>query len=95
MLYSNNPNAVKKLFRVPVTNISPARLNAYVKTDKSYMVETIKINPYNSFKFGIYLPDGRPLVFSIPDTKSPEPPNPALQVSALFSMRRLGPEIKN
>ena len=88
MLYSNNPNAVKKLFRVPVTNISPARLNAYVKTDKSYMVETIKINPYNSFKFGIYLPDGRPLILSIPDTKSPLPPNPYLQITALFSLKQ-------
>lgn len=88
MLYSNNPNSVKKLFRVPVTNISPARLNAYIKTDKSYMVETIKINPYNSFRFGIYLPDGKPLVLSIPDTKSPVPPNPYLQITALFSLKQ-------
>lgn len=95
VIYSNNPNTTRKLFKVPITDISPPSLNSFAKLDKCYMAQVIKITPYNSFKFGIYLPDGRPLVFSIPDTKSPEPPNPALQVSALFSMRRLAAESKN
>lgn len=88
IIYSNNPNSTQKLFRVPVTDISPVTLNAFVKLDKTYMSQNIKISPYSSFKFGVYLPDGRPLILSIPDYKSPLPPNPYLQISVLFSLKK-------
>jgi hypothetical protein len=89
VIYSNNPNTTRRLFKVPVTDITPSSLNSFVKLDKCYMAQIIKLTPYNSFKFGVYLPDGRPLVFSNKDTTSPLPPNPSLQVSALFSLRRI------
>ena len=89
IIYSNNPNSTQKLFRVPVTDISPTTLNAFIKLDKTYMSQSIKLSPSSSFKFGVYLPDGRPLILSIPDTKSPLPPNPYLQISVLFSLRRI------
>lgn len=89
LIYSNNPNSVRKLFRIPVTDISPPSMNSFVRLDKCSMTQIVRISPYNSFKFGIYLPDGRPLELSISDTSFPTPPDPALQVSALFSLKRM------
>jgi hypothetical protein len=88
-IYSNNPFSVRRLFRIPVTDITPASLNSFLKLDKCYMAQIVRFTPYSSFKFGVYLPDGKPLLFDTPDTESPTPPNPDLQVSALFSLRRL------
>lgn len=89
IIYSNNPNSTRKLLRVPVTDINPSSLCAFLKLDKTYMSQNIKLSPSSSFKFGVYLPDGRPLILSIPDTKSPLPPNPYLQISILFSLKRI------
>lgn len=88
-MYSNNPKTKRKLFKIPVTDSSPPYINSFVKLDKCYMSQTIKLNPSDNIKFGIYLPDGRPLVFSTKDTSSPVLPNPSLQVSALFSLKRI------
>lgn len=89
VIYSNNPNATRRLFRIPVTDHSPPSINSFLKLDKCYMAQIVRITPYNSFKFGLFLPDGRPLEFDINDTTSPTTPNPALQVSALFSLKKL------
>jgi hypothetical protein len=88
-IYSNNPNSTRKLFRVPVSDISPSSISGFVKLDKTYMSQVIKLSPCSSFKLGVYLPDGRPLIFSIADTKSPLPPDPYLQLSILFSLKQV------
>jgi len=87
--YSNNPNATKKLFRVPVSDFSTAIDDAFLTLDKSNSLQTIRINPFGNFKFGIYLPDGTPLTASKSDTTSPYVPNPFLQYSAVFVIRRI------
>jgi len=89
VIYSNNPNSCKKLFRIPVSDISPSSLNSFLTLDKCYMAQNVRITPYNSFKFAIYLPDGKPLEMSIEDNLPPQTPDPSLQVSALFSLRRI------
>lgn len=89
VIYSNNPNSTRKLFRIPVSDISPASLNSFLTLDKCYMAQMVRLTPYNSFKFGVYLPNGEPLELSIPDTVNPASPDPALQVSALFSLRKI------
>lgn len=89
VIYSNNPNATRRLFRIPVSDHTPPSINSFLKLDKCYMAQIVRITPYNSFKFGLFLPDGRPLEFDINDTTPPTAPNPALQVSALFSLKRL------
>ena len=89
IIYSNNPNSSRRLFRIPVTDISTPSLNSFLTLDKCYMAQMVRITPGSSFKFGVYLPDGRPLEFSIPDPAPPVIPDPELQVSALFSLRRI------
>jgi len=87
--YSNNPNANKKLFRVPITDFSIQADDAFLTLDKSNSLQTVRINPFGNFKFGVYLPDGSPLTLFMNDTESPYPPNPYLQISAVFALRRV------
>lgn len=87
--YSNNPNSTKKLFRVPVSDLSTQADDAFLTLDRSNSLQTVRINPFGNFKFGVYLPDGNPVSFYSNDTESPYPPNPFLQVSAVFALRRI------
>lgn len=87
--YSNNPNATKKIFRVPVSDFSISSDDAFLTLDKSNTLQTIRINPFGNFKFGVYLPDGSPIVSSNSDTTSPFAPNPFVQFSAVFALRRI------
>ena len=87
--YSNNPNSTQKLFRVPVSDFSTQADDAFLTLDKSNSLQTVRINPFGNFKFGVYLPDGSPLTFYQSDTETPSPPNVFLQVSAVFALRRI------
>lgn len=80
---SNNPNARKALFKVPLDddNITSNFIEL-----KSPMIQSIKFKPNDNFRFAIYTPSGELLTYSDNDTVSPAPPSPLLQISALFSM---------
>jgi hypothetical protein len=88
-IYSNNPNAKQTLFIVPMSDNTPPSVNSFLTLDKSSMFQTIKFSLYHNLKFKIRLPDGTPLEMTTDDTISPNIPNPNLQVSALFSVRRI------
>ena len=88
-IYSNNPNSFRKLFKVPVTDISVPYVNSFLTFDKSSMLKIIKFNPNKNFRFGVYLHDGRAWEPEEIDTNSPTIPNPNLQTSALFLLRRI------
>lgn len=87
--YSNNPHSTKKLFRVPITDIAFQSDDAFITLDKSNSLQTVRINPFGNFSFGVYLCDGSELKYSLNDTESPYSPNPYLQVSAVFALRRV------
>jgi len=89
IIYSNNPNTSRRLFKVPITDISSSSSNSFIKLDKCYMAQIVKLTPNNSFKFGVYLPNGKPLILAMTDNMSPLSPNKSLQISALFSLRRI------
>lgn len=90
-IYSNNPNARRKLFRVPITDIVSSTLDSFITLDRSYLAQIVKVNLYRDFIFGVYLPNGQPLVASTSDTSSPVQPDRNLQISAIFALRRLPP----
>jgi hypothetical protein len=87
--YSNNPNAIKKLFRVPISDFSTSEDDAFLTMDRSNSLQTIRVNPFGNFKFGVYLPNGDTLTTSLKDTVGPYPPNHFLQISAVFALRRI------
>jgi hypothetical protein len=89
VIYSNNPNSSKMLFRVPITDVPNPVNSTYIKLDSRGAVQTIKFKPNDNLKFGVYLCDGTPFETFIKDNKPPKKPNPLVQISALFSIKRI------
>lgn len=89
VIYSNNPNSTRMLFRAAIDDIPNPVVSPFVKIDGDGMVQTVKFKPNDNFKFGVYLPNGEPLQTVEFDNLSPDSPDPLLQVSAMFSLKRL------
>lgn len=89
VIYSNNPNSTRMLFRAAIDDIPSPVISPFVKIDGDGMVQTVKFKPNDNFKFGVYLPNGEPLQTVELDSFSPDSPDPLLQVSAMFSLKRL------
>ena len=89
IIYSNNPNSTRRLFRAIISDISNPDSTPFIKISGNGMVQTIKFKPNDSFKFGVYLPNGEILNTLFPELLSPSTPNPFIQISALFSLKRL------
>jgi hypothetical protein len=89
VIYSNNPNSKRMLFRAVIDDIPNPLISPFIKIDGDGMVQTVKFKPNDNLKFGVYLPNGEPLTIVEIDTVSPFSPDPLLQVSALFSIKRL------
>jgi hypothetical protein len=87
IIYSNNPKATRMIFRVAIDDISNPELVPFIKL-KSDMIQTLKFRPTDNFRFGVYLPDGSLFSTIYPENYSPLEPNPLVQVSALFSIKR-------
>jgi hypothetical protein len=87
IIYSNNPKATRMLFKVAIDDISNPEIVPFIKL-KSEMTQTIKFRPTDNFRFGVYLPDGSLLSTIYPENLSPLEPNPLIQISALFSIKR-------
>lgn len=89
VLYSNNPNSTKMMFRVPITDVPNPVNSTFIKLDSRGVVQTLKFKPNDNLKFGVYLSDGTPFKTLLDDTPSPMKPNTLVQISAIFAIRRL------
>ena len=89
IIYSNNPNATRVLFRCPIKDVPNPVNSTFIKIDGSGMVQTIKFRPNDTLFFGVYLPNGQVFTTILSETVSPELPNPVIQISACFSIKRL------
>lgn len=86
---SNNPNVTKNImFRVPIIYTFHSREVPFIIADGHGMVQTLKFKTKDAFKVSVYLSDGTLLPLG-EDTVSPYPPNPHLQISLCFGIRRL------
>jgi hypothetical protein len=86
---SNNPVVQKNImFKAPmVYNYHPNEA-AFITLDGHGMVQQLKFKPNDSFSFAVYLPNGE-LFLTEEDYKSPSEPNPLLQITACFGIRRI------
>lgn len=91
VIYSNNPNTVSAMFRVPITDIPSPLVSSYIKLDGDGMVQTVKFKPNDTLLFKVKMLNGQ--LFSTVDQEffSPLPPNPAIQISACFGIKRIMP----
>lgn len=95
IIYTNNPNATRALFKVPVDDIIDPLISPNISIDAKGMVQTIKFKPNDHFKFSVYLQNGELFSTEEKDYFSPSAPNPDVQISATFAIRRVVTEYDN
>jgi len=88
MMVTNNPNAKEALFRIPMHLY--LKDESFFTLDKCKTVQTISMKLDDSLHFSVCLPNGEPLILRDEDYKSPCAPNPFLQISATFGLKRRG-----
>ena len=88
-IYSNNPNATSAVFRFPIYDVQNPIASAFVKLDGDGMVQTLKFKPNDNIFFSVRLPNGQLFKTLEQEIYSPQQPNPDIQISALFSFKRL------
>lgn len=89
IIYSNNPNSSRKLFRCRIDDIQNPLSSPFIKIDSDGTRQTIKFKPNDNLHFAVYLPNGELFRTLSPETYSPDVPNPFVQISALFSLKRI------
>lgn len=89
IIYSNNPYSKKMLFRVPVDDIPAPIISTFIKLDGDGTTQTVKFKPNDNLKFSVRFDNGVLFENYERETYSPQEPNPLIQISALFSLRRL------
>lgn len=89
IIYSNNPNAIRAIFRVPIDDVINPLISTFIKVDGDGMVQTIKFKPNDNLFFSVFLSNGELYKTIIPEFYSPSAPNALSQISASFSIRRL------
>jgi len=89
VIYSNNPNAQKALFRVAIDDTPTPVISKFIKVDGDGAVQTVKFKPNDNLKIRVYLADGTLFETQTKDTTPPSIPDPFVQISAQFSIRRL------
>ena len=88
LIISNNPNSSRALFKCPIYDVVNPVSSSFVKVNSAGMKHTIRFNPYEDYVFRVFLPNGD-LYKTTADTVSPIAPNPSLQLSATFAIKRI------
>jgi hypothetical protein len=89
IMYSNNPNAYRMLFRALVNDTATPATSPFIKIDGDGMTHAVKFKPNDSFKLGVYHANGTLFETVLQDTTPPTQPNPMAQISACFSFKRM------
>jgi hypothetical protein len=89
IIYSNNPNSSSSQFRCIVDDVTNPDTTAFVVLDGSGMKQTIKFKPNDNLFFSVKLSNGDLYDTVVEENYSPLPPNPLLQISACFAIKRL------
>ena len=89
VIYSNNPNATKAAFRIPITNITNPGQYQYLNFSGNDVTQTLVIKPNSDMHIVIKLPNGQK--FSPLDEifNEGQPPNLLLQLNAIFSFEKV------
>ena len=89
IIYSNNPHAHSALFRVAIDDTPTPAISQFIKVDGDGAVQTVKFKPNDNLHFKVFLQNGLLFATQTNDTVPPLPPDPFVQISAQFSIRRL------
>jgi hypothetical protein len=89
VLYSNNPHANRALFRVAIDDTPTPIISKFIKVDGDGAVQTVKFKPNDNLYIRVFLQNGQLFETSQKDTPPPMNPDPFVQISAEFSIKRL------
>jgi hypothetical protein len=89
ILYSNNPNSTRVLFRAAIDDVPNPLNSTFIKIDGDGAVQTIKFKPNDNLRFRVTMQYGQTFETIQDEWFSPSIPNPTAQVSAYFSLKRL------
>lgn len=89
LIYSNNPNASNATFIAPIPDVSDPTVSRFLQYSAIGMVQTIKFKPNDDLFFSVTLPGGELFTPVESDNMSPLPPKPELEITAVFSIKRL------
>jgi hypothetical protein len=84
-IHSNNPNAARMIFKATVAEHKAS--SAFIRF-KCGMTQTVMFNPSEEIRFSVRLPTGEPLETRRGELYSPSDPNPFIQISALFRLKK-------
>jgi len=87
VLYSNNPNTSRVIFKVPVNEYFGD--TSFITLKDSKAKQTVYFDPSQDLFFELTLPDGTVVSFNELDNMPPYPPNPFLQINILVSMKKI------
>jgi hypothetical protein len=88
-IYSNNPNATRMVFRATINDVPNPVFSSFVKVSGDDMTQTIKFKPNDNLRFSVRLSNGDIYQTLEQENFSPKAPNPEIQISAVFSIKRL------
>lgn len=86
ILYSNNPNSTRALFKVPIFDIQDPPYFIKVGGGSS---QTVKFKPNDTLLFRVTMSNGDTFETICEETFSPFTPEPRIQITALFGLRRI------
>jgi len=89
ILYSNNPNSTRVLFRAAIDDVPNPLNSTFIKIDGDGAVQTIKFKPNDNLRFRVTMQYGQTFQTTLDEWFSPSMPNPTAQISAYFSLKRL------
>lgn len=88
-LYTNNQYGQSALFAVPISDVNSPETSQFLNLNNCKSVMTVKFKPNDSLHFRVFLTNGETFTPYLKDTLPPMSPNPLVQITAVFSLRRL------
>ena len=89
IIYSNNPNSTRVLFRAAIDDVPNPLTSTFIKIDGDGAVQTIKFKPNDTLRFRVTMQCGHTFETIQDEWFSPNIPNPTAQISAYFSLKRV------
>jgi hypothetical protein len=88
IIISNNPPSTKAVFTIYIPQVNNASQQKFVSLYGGG-TQIVKFKPNDNLKFSVFLPDGTSFSTLLPDTLTPYPADPSLQIQAVFNLVRV------
>ena len=89
ILYSNNPNTYRVMFKVPITDLNHPKNAPFVKLTGNGMTQTVTFKQNDNVRVSVKLPNGELFESVQLDNLYGQAPNPFVQISFCFGMKRI------